>query len=49
MEPDIFDTLREVIEERAVDTSGKKSYVRSLLFHQKGIDKSLEKVGEEAI
>lgn len=49
MEPDIFDTLWEVIEERAADTSGKKSYVRSLLFHEKGIDKSLEKVGEEAI
>ena len=49
MEPEIFDTLWEVIEERAVDTSGKKSYVRSLLYHQKGIDKSLEKVGEEAV
>ncbi len=49
MEPDIFGTLWEVIEERATDTSGKKSYVRSLLYHQKGIDKSLEKVGEEAI
>ncbi|MCQ1538875.1 phosphoribosyl-ATP diphosphatase [Methanocalculus taiwanensis] len=49
MEPDIFDTLWEVIEQRADDTSGKKSYVRSLLYHQKGIDKSLEKVGEEAV
>lgn len=49
MEPDIFDTLWDVIEERAADTSGKKSYVRSLLYHQKGIDKSLEKVGEEAV
>jgi len=49
MKPDIFENLWDVIEDRAVDTSGKKSYVRSLLFHEKGINKSLEKVGEEAI
>lgn len=49
MDPDIFDSLWAVIEERSADTGGRKSYVRSLLFHEKGIDKSLEKVGEEAI
>ena len=44
----VFDELWQVICERAVSTSTEKSYVRHLLFHEKGIDKSLEKVGEEA-
>jgi phosphoribosyl-ATP pyrophosphohydrolase len=44
----VFDDLWQVICERAVSTSTEKSYVRYLLFHEKGIDKSLEKVGEEA-
>jgi phosphoribosyl-ATP pyrophosphohydrolase len=49
MQSDIFDELWDVIEERAADTNGRQSYVRSLLYHQKGINKSLEKVGEEAV
>jgi phosphoribosyl-ATP pyrophosphohydrolase len=44
----VFDELWQVICERAVSTSTEKSYVRHLLFHEKGIDKPLEKVGEEA-
>ncbi|MDO9539989.1 MAG: phosphoribosyl-ATP diphosphatase [Methanocalculus sp.] len=49
MQPDILDELWDVILERSNTPDGRKSYVRSLLFHEKGIDKSLEKVGEEAI
>lgn len=49
MEPDILDELWKVIEERAGGSDEQRSYVRSLLFHEKGIDKSLEKVGEEAV
>ena len=45
---EIFDELWDVICSRAEDTTLEKSYVRSLLFHKKGIDKPLEKVGEEA-
>lgn len=45
----VFDELWQVICERAASTSTEKSYVRHLLFHEKGIDKSLEKVGEEAV
>lgn len=44
----VFDELWQVICERAESKSTEKSYVRHLLFHDKGIDKSLEKVGEEA-
>ncbi|MCP1662303.1 MAG: phosphoribosyl-ATP diphosphatase [Methanocalculus sp. MSAO_Arc1] len=49
MQPDIFDALSDIIRERAADQTNERSYVRSLLFHEKGIDKSLEKVGEEAV
>ncbi|NCU28012.1 phosphoribosyl-ATP diphosphatase, partial [Candidatus Nomurabacteria bacterium] len=49
MQPDILDELWDVIQKRSHDSDGGRSYVRSLLFHEKGIDKSLEKVGEEAI
>ena len=45
----VFDELWQVICERAVSSGTEKSYVRHLLFHEKGIDKSLEKVGEEAV
>lgn len=48
MTADVFDELWSVICERASSKSREKSYVRSLLFHDKGMDKSLEKVGEEA-
>ena len=44
----VFDELWQVICQRAESTSTEKSYVRHLLFHEKGINKSLEKVGEEA-
>jgi len=49
MQPDIFNELWKVIEERAADAGEKRSYVRSILYHEKGMDKSLEKVGEEAV
>lgn len=45
----VFDELWQVICERAKVDSGNNSYVRHLLFHEKGVDKSLEKVGEEAV
>lgn len=45
---DVLDVLWQVICERAEQNPGGKSYVRHLLFHEKGIDKSLEKVGEES-
>ncbi|HJJ95582.1 MAG TPA: phosphoribosyl-ATP diphosphatase [Methanocorpusculum sp.] len=44
----VFDELWQVICQRAESQSPEKSYVRHLLFHEKGIDKPLEKVGEEA-
>ncbi|HKM42265.1 MAG TPA: phosphoribosyl-ATP diphosphatase [Methanocorpusculum sp.] len=44
----VFDELWQIICERAESPALEKSYVRHLLFHEKGIDKSLEKVGEEA-
>jgi len=44
----VFDELWQIICERAESPSLEKSYVRHLLFHEKGIDKPLEKVGEEA-
>jgi len=43
----IFDDLWKVICERAESKSTEKSYVRKLLNHEKGLDKPLEKVGEE--
>jgi phosphoribosyl-ATP pyrophosphohydrolase len=47
--PLTFDALWQVICERAECDPGRKSYVRHLLYHEKGIDKPLEKVGEEAV
>ena len=44
----VFDELWQGICQRATEDPGKKSDVRHLLFHEKGIDKPLEKVGEES-
>ena len=44
----VFDELWKVICEHAREDPNKKSYVRHLLFHEKAIDKPLEKVGEES-
>ncbi len=44
----ILDDLWLVIQDRAEHPS-PESYVSSVLTHRKGIDKSLEKVGEEAV
>lgn len=45
--PEILDEIWGVIEERAgCPTEG--SYTTHILTHRKGVDKSLEKVGEEA-
>lgn len=44
----ILDEVWTVIEDRAEHPSAE-SYVTSVLTHRKGIDKSLEKVGEEAV
>jgi len=44
----ILDEVWTVIEDRAEHPSAE-SYVTSVLTHKKGIDKSLEKVGEEAV
>ncbi|HNQ32634.1 MAG TPA: phosphoribosyl-ATP diphosphatase [Methanoculleus sp.] len=44
----ILDDLWLVIQDRAEHPS-PESYVTSVLTHRKGIDKSLEKVGEEAV
>ncbi|MDD2472707.1 MAG: phosphoribosyl-ATP diphosphatase [Methanoculleus sp.] len=44
----ILDEVWEVIQDRAEHPSAE-SYVSSVLTHRKGIDKSLEKVGEEAV
>lgn len=44
---EIFDELWSVICDRA-ENPPEKSYVVDILNHRKGIDKSLEKVGEEA-
>ena len=45
---DVFDDLWQVICQRSTELSDKKSYTRYLLSHEKGIDKVLEKVGEES-
>ncbi|WOX57339.1 phosphoribosyl-ATP diphosphatase [Methanoculleus receptaculi] len=45
---EILEELWEVIQDRA-DHPSTGSYVRSILTHRKGVDKSLEKVGEEAV
>ncbi|MEN6341424.1 MAG: phosphoribosyl-ATP diphosphatase [Methanospirillum sp.] len=47
MNGDVLAELWDVIGERA-DHPSDDSYVSSLLRHRKGIDKPLEKVGEEA-
>ena len=44
---EVLDELWTVINERA-DHPSPDSYVSSILTHRKGIDKPLEKVGEEA-
>jgi len=44
----ILDDLWLVIQDRA-EHPLPESYVSSVLTHRKGIDKSLEKVGEEAV
>ncbi|KAF5082412.1 phosphoribosyl-ATP diphosphatase [Methanospirillum sp. J.3.6.1-F.2.7.3] len=43
---EILDEIWEVIEDRAINPS-EDSYTTRILTHRKGIDKSLEKVGEE--
>ena len=47
MKTEVLDELWAVIEDRATNPR-EGSYVCSLLCHRKGIDKPLEKVGEEA-
>jgi phosphoribosyl-ATP pyrophosphohydrolase len=44
----ILDELWSVIQDRA-DHPSSASYVSSILSHRKGLDKSLEKVGEESV
>ncbi|MGI6502731.1 MAG: phosphoribosyl-ATP diphosphatase [Candidatus Methanoculleus thermohydrogenotrophicum] len=44
----VLDEIWLVIQDRA-DHPTAESYVSSLLTHRKGVDKSLEKVGEEAV
>jgi phosphoribosyl-ATP pyrophosphohydrolase len=44
----VLDELCEVIRDRA-EHPATESYVSSILTHRKGVDKSLEKVGEEAV
>ena len=45
----VFDELWQVICERAASTSHGKSCVRHVVSDGRGVDKSLEKVGEETI
>lgn len=45
---DVLDELWGVICERAENPS-ENSYVSGILTHRKGVDKALEKVGEEAV
>ncbi|MDV2482710.1 phosphoribosyl-ATP diphosphatase [Methanoculleus sp. Wushi-C6] len=44
----VLEEVWEVILDRAEHPSAE-SYVSSVLTHRKGVDKSLEKVGEEAV
>ncbi|KAF5075869.1 phosphoribosyl-ATP diphosphatase [Methanoculleus horonobensis] len=44
----ILEEVWQVIQDRAEHPSAE-SYVSSVLTHRKGVDKSLEKVGEEAV
>ncbi len=43
---EILDEIWEVIEDRAIHPS-ETSYTTGILTHKKGVDKTLEKVGEE--
>ncbi|WP_292366350.1 MULTISPECIES: phosphoribosyl-ATP diphosphatase [unclassified Methanoculleus] len=45
---EILEEVWQVIQDRAEHPSAE-SYVSSVLTHRKGVDKSLEKVGEEAV
>jgi len=45
---DVLEEVWQVIQDRAKHPSAE-SYVSSVLTHRKGVDKSLEKVGEEAV
>jgi len=44
---EIMDEIWAVIEDRAAHPS-EESYTSKILTHRKGIDKSLEKIGEES-
>lgn len=44
----IINTVYEIILDRKAHPS-KESYVSSILYHEKGMNKILEKIGEEAI
>lgn len=44
---DVLTQLSQILEQRKQADDGEKSYVASL--HQKGLNKILEKVGEEAV
>ena len=44
---DVLTQLSQILEQRKQANEGEKSYVASL--HQKGLNKILEKVGEEAV
>ncbi|WP_214020697.1 phosphoribosyl-ATP diphosphatase [Methanoculleus sp.] len=44
----ILEEVWQIIQDRAEHPSAE-SYVSSVLTHRKGVDKSLEKVGEEAV
>ena len=43
---DIFDAVYQIIQERKLQGDGEQSYVKSLF--DKGLDKILSKIGEEA-
>jgi phosphoribosyl-ATP pyrophosphohydrolase len=47
MNTDVFDEVWKTICSR-IENPPEKSYVVDILTHRKGIDKALEKVGEEA-
>lgn len=44
----ILEEVWQIIQDRA-EYPSSESYISSVLTHRKGIDKSLEKVGEEAV
>lgn len=47
MRTDIFDELWQIMCDRELNPP-EKSYIVDILRHRKGIDKALEKVGEES-